>query len=106
MSDRTVIRVQAMDGHHYDLICSNCDGRTCMSCVFREWHDDCRDDCYCCRDGGPEVTYRMIRVVNCEMCGEPLDDGFASVNGKRYCHGGDDPLGPTCYEIAQRGLVR
>jgi len=31
--------------------CSNCDDRKCMSCVFREVHDECRDDCPdCCPD--------------------------------------------------------
>lgn len=31
--------------------CANCDGRRCMSCVVREEHDQCRNDClYCCRD--------------------------------------------------------
>jgi len=29
--------------------CSNCDDRKCMSCIFREVHDVCRDDCpKCC----------------------------------------------------------
>jgi len=29
--------------------CSNCDDRKCMSCIFREVHDVCHDDCpNCC----------------------------------------------------------
>jgi len=38
--------------------------------------------------------------VPCELCGQPAK-GYASINGKRYCH--DDPS-PTCYERAQYGL--
>lgn len=31
--------------------CANCDDRKCMSCVFREIHDACEDDCpECCGD--------------------------------------------------------
>lgn len=32
--------------------CSNCDGRLCMGCVFREYDHDCAHDCpYCCENG-------------------------------------------------------
>lgn len=37
--------------------CCNCGGRRCMSCVFREMHDYCEDDCpSCCNEriGGPD----------------------------------------------------
>lgn len=31
--------------------CANCDDRKCMSCVLREWHDVCEDDCpECCEE--------------------------------------------------------
>ena len=31
-------------------LCRNCDDRKCMSCVCREIHDECHDDCpACCR---------------------------------------------------------
>lgn len=36
--------------------CVNCDGRLCMSCVFREVHDECRDDCpFCCAGDEPDL---------------------------------------------------
>lgn len=28
--------------------CNNCGGRKCMSCIFREIHDQCEDDCPLC----------------------------------------------------------
>lgn len=31
-----------------DLGCVNCNGRGCMSCVFRSMHDACVDDCPAC----------------------------------------------------------
>lgn len=41
--------------------CANCDDRKCMSCVFREVHDDCRDDCPdCCPDYYNVPTERPI----------------------------------------------
>jgi hypothetical protein len=58
--------------------CENCDGRKCMSCCFREWHDECEDDCpFCCLDipqpGQPTVDLvvseqlsawdRLVRVL-------------------------------------------
>lgn len=31
--------------------CCNCGGQRCMSCVFREMHDACVDDCpECCEE--------------------------------------------------------
>ena len=34
----------------YDDACCNCSSRKCMSCVFREQHDECVADCpFCCR---------------------------------------------------------
>lgn len=30
--------------------CVNCDGRKCMDCVCRIWHDECKDDCPECCD--------------------------------------------------------
>ena len=34
---------------------ADCDGRKCMSCVLRQWHDDCQMDCPdCCADTTPE----------------------------------------------------
>jgi hypothetical protein len=31
--------------------CPNCDGRKCMDCVLRYWHEECVDDCpECCAD--------------------------------------------------------
>lgn len=37
--------------------CSNCDGRKCMGCVFREYDHDCADDCpFCCGAPGIRVS--------------------------------------------------
>ena len=48
-------------------LCSNCDGRKCMSCVFREIHDDCRDDCpVCCNvDDLPAIIFPAeVRITS------------------------------------------
>lgn len=42
----------AIDAHTEPLPggCCNCGGQRCMSCVFREMHDACVDDCpMCCK---------------------------------------------------------
>lgn len=31
-----------------DPECTNCDGRGCMDCVLRHWHDECEDRCHMC----------------------------------------------------------
>lgn len=41
--------------------CANCDDRKCMSCVCREWHDDCRDDCpECCAPVSQKGSYKVV----------------------------------------------
>ena len=40
--------VDQVTGGKYRPSCGNCDDRKCMSCVFRDIHDECRDDCPDC----------------------------------------------------------
>lgn len=40
--------LSALDHEPLDGGCCNCGGRQCMSCVFREVHDQCEWDCPDC----------------------------------------------------------
>ena len=50
-------------GARYVVVCANCDSRKCMSCVLRDYHDECEDDCpHCCTVErhhvvGPQTVY-------------------------------------------------
>lgn len=71
--------------------------------------DDCLNDgmhqlgCDCACHGYPDEEDDEGAAFNderiCQMCDKEAT-GFASVNGKWYCHGDDDPE-PTCYMRAQ-----
>src|SRR5665647_773410 len=52
--------------------CSNCDDRKCMSCVFREVHGECRDDCPdCCNvDDLPAIIFPAEVRVTSETGGQ------------------------------------
>lgn len=42
-----------------------------------------------------------LRVEPCARCGQPAK-GWARINGKRYCHGDNDPEAAlTCYELGE-----
>lgn len=41
------------------------------------------------------ATKHMAEPERCAACGQ-VAGGWAFINGKRYCHGDDDPT-PTCY---------
>lgn len=51
--------------------CSNCDGRKCMDCVMRTWHEKCENSCpVCC----PE--YVLTREQVDELAGSSYENGF------------------------------
>lgn len=44
--------------------CQNCGGQTCMSCAFREVHDNCANDCpMCCPDLEWEPFAAIARAI-------------------------------------------
>jgi hypothetical protein len=57
--------------------CGNCGGQRCMSCVFREMHEDCEDDCPdCCEES----------VVPCWFAEEVTGVGCDRPSGHRGSH--------------------
>ncbi len=46
----------------------------------------------------------MTNTTRCARCGKDPVEGFAELNGERYCHG--DTVGPTCYMEAQADHAR
>lgn len=59
--DRAVERVGT--GAWGVSFCENCDGRRCMSCVLREIHGSCIDDCpSCCPTPQPALTRLAAEV--------------------------------------------
>jgi hypothetical protein len=57
--------------------CTNCDGRKCMSCVMREMHDACRDDCpFCCPEAAIEdekAHEEWLRGVRSEAMSQAVE---------------------------------
>lgn len=46
------------------LWCGNCSGNKCMSCVLREYHDECENDCPdCCEPIGNSNFGAHLRGV-------------------------------------------
>ena len=51
-----IVRDEAT-GHRYLVVCVNCDNRKCMSCIGREMHDHCLNDCPdCCPAEHSNIT--------------------------------------------------
>lgn len=58
-------------GHEPNPDCDNCNGRGCMACVFREWHDYCEDDCpLCCVCDGCTPRLSPLDVVEAFIANE------------------------------------
>lgn len=64
----------------YELVCSNCDGRKCMGCVFRDWEHECEDDCpNCCvhdDSASGHATFWLLPTPVCAFCGRVSPDGW------------------------------
>ncbi len=65
-------------------------------------YDECCEGtlCWCRRCLMNDVHLRVANGQACGLCGKDPAEGFASIDGVRYCHGDCDPE-PTCYVRAQ-----
>jgi hypothetical protein len=49
--------------------CCNCSGVRCMSCVFREMHDQCLDDCPSCISTSDDEFIAVIQTEDGNLRG-------------------------------------
>ena len=99
--------------------CENCDGRKCMACVCREYHDACADDCpVCCppttrgdilaeRGLDKNIARTALGPIEWEMSDltEKLHEGAVS-SGTGYMYGVDEPATNHLMEQAADRIER